>query len=182
MNGKVIQIVKSKVFCFFLIVIVLVVGFRSYVGQPIQVRGESMEDTLCANDLVWLDKGAYRKQDPNRNDIVVVRTADKKQQYIKRVIGLPGEKVKIKQGAVYINGEPLEEIAEFETMEDAGMAQNAIVLKENEYFLLGDNRNNSKDSRHVELGIVNRKQIKGCVKKRIFPLNKLGDIKVRIEE
>ena len=98
-------------------------------------------------------------------------------QYVKRIIGLPGETIRIKKGKVFIDGEKLNEIHEFDLIEDGGMAREKVILGEDEYFLLGDNRNNSKDSRNVELGIVKREQMEGKVFVRIYPFAKIGKIK-----
>ena len=109
--------------------------------------------------------------------VVDTKNGNQKQQYIKRIIGLPGEKVKIKKGHVYINGKQLKEIKVFDEIEDGGMARDTISLGKDEYFLLGDNRNNSKDSRNVELGIVKKKQIRGKLCFRIMPIGQAGKVK-----
>lgn len=176
-RGK--QILHSRVAWFLVIVFLVVVLTHYFVFEWIQVSGFSMEDTLGNGDIICIEKISYRKVAPKRNDIVVVDTknGNQKQQYIKRIIGLPGEKVKIKKGHVYINGKQLKEIKSFDEIEDGGMARDTIFLGKDEYFLLGDNRNNSKDSRNVELGIVKKQQIRGKLCFRIMPIGQAGKVK-----
>ncbi len=164
------------------VVLYLVVIFLSafllmhFVVQCSAVNGTSMQPTLDNGDMLLLDKLRYRFGDPKRFDIVVV-TIDKenKVHYVKRIIGLPGETVQIKDGKVYINGELLEEdVYGKEPIASAGIASEPITLGEDEYFLLGDNRNDSKDSRKESVGVVYRNQIVGRVFFRWSPLSKFG--------
>lgn len=171
MNEKYVKkILQNKFVWLLFAVIVIAIGMRCLLGQLIQVQGESMEPTFKSGAFVWVEN----RTEPKRNDIVVVtkKNAGKSTRYIKRIIGLPGEKIQIKKGAVYINGNVLTEKIECEPIEDGGMARNAILLGDDEYFLLGDNRNKSKDSRNVELGIVQKKQILGRVSFRLFPFER----------
>ena len=173
-----IRILKSKIFWFFLIIFVVVFLIQGYVVERILVQGESMEPTLQNGDMLLIEKRTYAEKEPERYDVVVAvsEATGTKQQYVKRIIGLPGETIKIKKGFVFINGEQLEEQVSYDLIEDGGMARNKIELGDDEYFLLGDNRNESKDSRHVEVGIIKKEQIKGKVWLRILPLNKIGNI------
>ena len=173
-----IRILKSKIFWFFLIIFVAVFLIQGYVAERILVQGESMEPTLQNGDMLLIEKRTYAEKEPERYDVVVATSeaTGTKQQYVKRIIGLPGETIKIKKGFVFINGEQLEEPVSYDLIEDGGMARNKIELGDDEYFLLGDNRNESKDSRHVEVGIIKKEQIKGKVWLRILPLNKIGNI------
>lgn len=134
-----------------------------------------METTLENGAIVLIEKVSYRTGEPKRNDIVVV-TTDTKEQYIKRIIGLPGETVRIKKGKVFIDGKQLQECMAFEEIADGGMAREKILLGEDEYFLLGDNRNHSKDSRNTELGIVKQSQFDGKVFWQIYPFDKMGSV------
>ena len=179
MKEKVKQIIRNKFLIFLVIVIVFVLVIRGFVGGIVVIQGESMNPTLLNSDIVFIEKISYRNNKPKRNDIVVVTTnaTGKKMQYVKRIIGLPGETIRIKKGKVFIDGEKLNEIHEFDLIEDGGMAREKVILGEDEYFLLGDNRNNSKDSRNVELGIVKRDQMEGKVFVRIYPFAKIGKIK-----
>lgn len=173
-----IRILKSKIFWFFLIIFVAVFLIQGYVAERILVQGESMEPTLQNGDMLLIEKRTYAEKEPERYDVVVATSeaTGTKQQYVKRIIGLPGETIKIKKGFVFINGEQLEEPVSYDLIEDGGMARNKMELGDDEYFLLGDNRNESKDSRHVEVGIIKKEQIKGKVWLRILPLNKIGNI------
>ena len=123
----------------------------------------SMEPTLNQEDRIVIDKMSYRFRNPRRNDIIVFLQGDSEHSFynIKRVIGLPGEKVRIAEGIVYINGEPMEEYANVENMLLPGLANYEIALGEDEYFVLGDARNNSEDSRYATVGNVKRSEIIG---------------------
>lgn len=179
MKEKAKQIFQCKFFIFLVIVIVFVLVIRGFVGGIVVIQGESMESTLMNKDIVFIEKLSYRNEAPKRNDVVVVTTdaMGKNVQYVKRIIGLPGETIQIKKGKVFVDGKALKEIQEFDLIEDGGMAREKIILGEDEFFLLGDNRNNSKDSRNVELGIVKKEQIEGKVFVRIYPFGKIGKIK-----
>lgn len=154
-----------------------------FVGQRTEVEGASMEPTLYNGDNLIVDKISYRFRDPERFDIIVFPfkyTAST--YYIKRIIGLPGETVQIdEQGNIYINGEVLRESYGREVIkpEYIGLAREPIVLGEDEYFVLGDNRNNSKDSRTEVVGNIKRKDIIGRAWIRIWPFERFGILKHR---
>ena len=125
-----------------------------------------------------VDKLSYRFHDPERFDIIVFRYLYKKNTfYIKRVIGLPGETVQIADGVIYINGEPLEEDYGLEEITNPGRALEPITLGEDEYFVLGDNRNGSSDSRMTDVGNITRKQIVGKASLIIWPFSEFGWVK-----
>ncbi len=151
----------------------------TYVGQRTQVSGSSMESTLSDGDHLIVDKISYRFKDPERFDIIVFPYQyDEDTYYIKRIIGLPGETVQIDyDGNIYIDGELLEEDYGREVIQSPGRAVEPIVLGEDEYFVLGDNRNNSSDSREASVGNIHRKDIIGRAFIRIWPLSKFGIIK-----
>lgn len=152
----------------------------TFVGQRTKVSGNSMYDTLENGDNLILEKLSYRFHDPERFDIVVFRYTHRENTfYIKRVIGLPGETVQIIDSKIYINGELLEENYGYEPIQDAKRASEPITLGEDEYFVLGDNRNDSSDSRDPAVGNVKRSQIIGKAWLRIWPLNKIGFINHR---
>lgn len=162
------------------IVIVVAVSFFvvTFVGQRTQVSGESMETTLADGDHLIVDKISYRFRDPNRYDIVVFPYRyEKNTYYIKRIIGLPGETVQIIDGYVYINGALLDEHYGNEIMNNPGQAADPITLGPDEYFVLGDNRNNSQDSRSANVGVIHRDELLGRAWIRIWPLDKFGVIK-----
>ena len=160
--------------------IVLAITFLiiTFVGQRTHVSGESMENTLDDGDQLIVDKLTYRFHDPERFDIIVFPFRYKDNTYyIKRIIGLPGETVQIADGEIYINGEVLEESYGREVMQDAGMAAEPITLGDDEYFVLGDNRNYSSDSRDPSVALIHRKEIIGRAWLRIWPLDSFGILK-----
>ncbi len=156
----------------------------TFVGQRTEVDGASMEPTLNNGDNLIVDKISYRFRDPQRFDIIVFPVQeemgiyvqeDKETYYIKRIIGLPGETVQIDQaGNIYINGEVLQENygKEIISAQNIGCAANPIVLGKDEYFVMGDNRNNSTDSRRI--GNIKRKDIVGRAWVRIWPFSDIG--------
>ncbi|HBA68594.1 MAG TPA: signal peptidase I [Lachnospiraceae bacterium] len=164
---------------YLLIVLCLTYIVIHFVGQRTQVVGASMETTLSDNDNLIVDKLTYRFRDPKRFDIIVFPFQyEEDTYYIKRIIGLPGETVYIDgEGNIYINGELLEESYGKEVIQDAGRAYEPVMLGENEYFVMGDNRNNSQDSRDPSVGNISRKNIIGRAWIRIWPLGKFGILK-----
>ena len=145
----------------------------TFVGQRTSVSGSSMEPTLSNNDQLILDKISYRFSEPKRFDIIVFPFQYKENTYyVKRVIGLPGETVQIDlEGNIYINGEILEEDYGKEKINFPGLAVEPITLGDDEYFVMGDNRNNSSDSRDPSVGNIRRSNIIGKAWVRIWPLN-----------
>ena len=148
----------------------------TFVGQRTQVKGSSMEPTLSDNDNLIVDKISYRFSDPQRFDIIVFPFQyEEDTYYIKRIIGMPGETVYIdEEGTIYVDGEVLQESYGREVMVSAGRAGEPITLGEDEYFVLGDNRNNSSDSRDPSVGNIHRSDIIGKAWVRIWPLSKFG--------
>lgn len=146
-----------------------------YVGQRTRVKGSSMEPALSEGDNLVVDRLSYRFHEPERFDVVVFPDENEKgKYYIKRVIGLPGEHVQIdKKGYIFVNGEELKESFGLEIIKDPGLAEQGIDLGADEYFVLGDNRNNSKDSRGEEIGNVRREEIIGRAWLRIYPFDKI---------
>jgi signal peptidase I len=131
--------------------------------EKITVVGNSMQNALEEGDTILVNKLAYRISDPKRYDIIVFNQSDKEHSYynIKRVIGLPGETVQVIDGYVYINGKKLNEEVNVEIINDGGIAEDKIKLDEDEFFVLGDNRNNSEDSRYANVGNVVKNEIIG---------------------
>lgn len=163
---------------FIFVVVAVSWAIVTFVGQRTQVSGSSMETTLSDGDQLIVDKISYRFRDPKRYDIVVFPYRyEENTYYIKRIIGLPGETVQIVNGSVYINGQPLHEHYGNEVMEDAGLAAEPITLGEDEYFVLGDNRNNSQDSRAANVGLIHRNELLGRAWVRIWPLSEFGVIR-----
>lgn len=164
-----------------LLYIVLIIALTwivvTFVGQRTEVSGSSMETTLSDKDQLIVDKMTYRFRDPKRYDIVVFPYQyQDNTYYIKRIIGLPGETVQILSGMVYIDGMRLDEHYGNEIMENPGIAEEPLTLGEDEYFVLGDNRNNSSDSRASDVGLIHRKDLIGRVWIRVWPLSQIGVI------
>lgn len=160
---------------YILIVVCATYLIVTYVGQRTKVSGDSMQATLQDGDNLIVDKISYRFRDPKRFEIVVFpyRYAENT-YYIKRIIGLPGETVQIIGGYVYIDGEQLDEHYGLEVMNNAGNATQPIKLGEDEYFVLGDNRNASADSRESSVGVLHRNELIGRAWVRIWPLKSIG--------
>ena len=155
-----------------LVVIGLTFFITTFIGQRTQVNGESMYPALHNKDNLIVDKISYRFSDPRRYDIIVFPYHYKdRTYYIKRVIGLPGETVQIRAGKIYIDGNELIEHFGEEKIEQAALASEPITLGEDEYFVLGDNRNASEDSRFPDVGTIKRKEIIGRAWIRIWPLD-----------
>ena len=168
---------------FLLVVLVLTLLIVKYVGQRTVVVGDSMETTLQNGDNLIVDKIGYRFHDPERFDVIVFPFEYKDETYyIKRIIGLPGETVRIDDdGNIYINDVILEEHFGAETMIDPGLAYGGITLGENQYFVLGNNRNHSSDSRVPSVGLIEKEDIIGRAWIRLFPLSKFGKIPHTVE-
>ncbi len=148
----------------------------TFVAQRTDVNGSSMYPTLEDGDQLITDKLTYHFKDPERFDIVIFPYQYAANTYfIKRVIGMPGERVRIdEQGNIYINGEILQENYGYEAITYAGLAAEEITLGEDEYFVLGDNRTVSEDSRYPDVGNVKRSDIIGRAFVRIYPFSKVG--------
>ena len=147
----------------------------TYVGQRTKVSGDSMMNTLHDGDNLIVDKISYRFRDPKRYEIIVFPFHHQEDTYyIKRIIGLPGETIQIIEGYVYINGEQLNEHYGREVMLKAGIAEEPITLGADEYFVLGDNRNASSDSRETAVGVLHRDELIGRAWVRIWPLKDFG--------
>lgn len=160
-----------------IVVLALTFIIVNYVGQRTVVVGQSMYSTLEDGDQLIVDKLSYRFRKPERFEVIVFRYLyQENTYYIKRVIGLPGETVQIMDGKIYIDGKLLEEDFGYETIHDGKRAENPITLGPDEYFVLGDNRNGSSDSRDPAVGNVSRGQIIGRAFVRIWPFNKIGFI------
>jgi len=152
-----------------------------FVGQRTQVQGSSMEPTLSTEDNLIVDKISYRFHDPERYDIIVFPFLGEEETFfIKRIIGLPGETVQIdEEGTIYVDGEVLDDGYGREVIQNPGRAREPIELGKDEYFVLGDNRNDSTDGRDPSVGNIRRENIIGRAWLRIWPLNKFGLIKHR---
>jgi signal peptidase I len=163
---------------YLLIVLAITYFVITFVGQRTEVDGSSMETTLQDGDNLIVDKISYRFHDPERFDIIVFPFKYQEDTYyIKRIIGLPGETVSIDEdGNIYIDGEILEESYGREIIkpEMVGNVEYPVTLGDDEYFVMGDNRNNSTDSRTQIVGNIKRSDIVGRAWIRIWPLSSFG--------
>lgn len=174
-----INIVKELLSLIIYIGIIIAICFLiiTFVGMRTTVNGKSMENSLYNGDNIWIDKMSYRFSGPKRYDIIVFPYQGEDVYFIKRVIGLPGETVQIVEGGVIlINGEPLSESYGKEPIVNSGIASAPITLGEDEYFVLGDNRNDSRDSRFPEVGNISKDDIIGKAAFRLSPLSNFGAI------
>lgn len=153
----------------YIIIILVVVLFRTFIATPAVVNGDSMDNTLKDGHIVLINKLSYVFGDVKRFDIVVLNNESDSDKIIKRVIGLPNEKIEYKEGKLFINDSEIKLEIKFEDTEDF-----VFETKENEYFVLGDNRDVSKDSR--VLGNFNKEDIVGKVGIRFYPVDKFGSI------
>lgn len=157
-----------------IIFLIILIFIMVYVFSVTQVVGSSMSPTLKEDEILFLNKAQYKLFKIKRGDIVSLEYADTK-YLIKRIIGLPGEKVEIKNSKVYINDELLEEEYLNEDLNYADFSLSSLgysVIPEDMYFVLGDNREDSLDSR--EIGLIKKEQIKGKIFMKFWPLNKLS--------
>lgn len=177
MNDTLKEVLKTSVYL--LIVLAIALFIVTFIGQRTIVDGPSMENTLFDKENLIVDKVTYRFKDPKRFDVIVFPFKQQKRTYyIKRIIGLPGETVYIDEnGNIFINDKLLEEDYGKEVIEYAGRASTPITLGEDEYFVMGDNRNNSSDSRFESVGNIKKKDILGRAWLRVFPISKFGFVK-----
>lgn len=133
------------------------------VGMRTSVVGDSMEPMLYNGQEILMNRVIYRLSSPKRGDVIVFLPNGNQNShyYVKRVVGLPGETIQIKDGNVYVNEVLLEEDEVFDNMIDAGIAQNELLLAPDEFFVLGDNRNSSEDSRSGNVGPIKKDNIIG---------------------
>ena len=174
------DVIKELVGWIVSILLIVAVSYLivTFVGQRTQVSGSSMETTLSDGDHLIVDKISYRFREPQRYEIVVFPYRyEKNTYYIKRIIGLPGETVQIVDGYIYINGKQLDEHYGNEIIEEAGMAAEPVTLGEDEYFVMGDNRNDSKDSRYWINPYVSKDKILGKAVFRYWPITEMKTIK-----
>ncbi|MDD3368348.1 MAG: signal peptidase I [Lachnospiraceae bacterium] len=134
-----------------------------FLGVKSSVIGVSMEPELYSSQEVLINRLVYEIFSPKRGDVIVFLPNGNQNShyYIKRVVGLPGETIQIQDGKLYVNGVYIEEDEAYDKMADAGIAENELTLGAGEYFVLGDNRNNSEDSRSANIGAVSKNTIVG---------------------
>ena len=168
-----IKAVLGWIFQIFVVVLIAyVVVF--FFGQTRTKVGQSMNPTLAGGDTVLLNELSYKLKSPARGDVIAFKVNGSNSSYIRRVIGLPGETVQIKDGAIYINDEKYEEDESIMPIRNAGIAEKKITLNSSEYFVLSDNRDSSEDSRFVDVGNVSLSDIEGKVWCVISPMSHFG--------
>ena len=163
LSAGVIHEIWSYVFLIFTTILIAFVLVFS-IGMKTSVIGVSMEPKLYNGQSIFVNRLVYKIFPPKAGDVIVFlpNGNENSHYYVKRVVAVPGDKVQIKEGKLYVNG-ALYENVEYDKIADAGIAQNEIVLKTDEFFVLGDNVNNSEDSRSGNIGAINRKDIIGKV-------------------
>ena len=161
-----------------LIVIILGYSLVTFGAQTVTMIGQSMEPVLSNQDVVIINKSAYTFKEPERYDIVAFKLKDETEEYfnIKRIIGMPGDTIQIKNGRIFINGDVLTDLPFEDLIMTEGLADDEITLDEGEYFVMGDNCNNSEDSRFINIGNISDKEISGKVVFQLLPRTEMGFI------
>ncbi|MBQ8306638.1 MAG: signal peptidase I [Blautia sp.] len=170
--------VRSRLLLLFEIAVTLI--FAALVAitffQSVTMQESSMEPTISVGERFFMNRLVYRVMDPKRGDIIVFKTngSDDAALHIRRIVGIPGDTVQIVDGRVLVNGGTLKEKGDFPSISNPGLAASPVTLQSGEYFVLGDNRNNSEDSRYGDIGTVNKKYIVGKLWFQIGPMTKMG--------
>lgn len=164
----------AKEYGVYILIIIVVILIKTFIVSPIRVNGVSMYKTLHDGDIMILNKFIYRFKDIERFDIIVAKT--EKSPIIKRVIGLPGDSIKYKNNNLYVNGMIVEENFYHEATEDFDIGKlNSDIVPEGMYFVVGDNRTNSVDSRYI--GFIYEDDILGRARYTVFPPTRIGRVK-----
>lgn len=158
-------------FLYLAVVIVLAFGVRSYIAEPIRVSGSSMVPTLSDGEHMFVEQLSYWTRMPERGEIIICYYPSYEESCVKRVIGLPGETVSVHDGKIHINGEPIDELPYWGGWINGEMDD--VTVGEREIFVVGDNRNGSKDSRNPSVGCIPMKKVLGRVRAVIWPINRL---------
>lgn len=156
------------------LVLAAMVGIMLF--QTVTMQESSMEPTIAVGDRFFINRVVYKFSSPKRGDLIVFRTnaSDDAALHIRRVIGLPGETIQISGGRILIDGEAYKEGKDFPMISNPGLESSSITLESGEYFVLGDNRNNSEDSRYADIGMVKKRYIAGKIWFTCAPFEKLG--------
>lgn len=156
------------------LVLAAMVGIMLF--QTVTMQESSMEPTIAVGDRFFINRVVYKFSSPKRGDLIVFRTnaSDDAALHIRRVIGLPGETIQISGGRILIDGEAYKEGKDFPMISNPGLASSSITLESGEYFVLGDNRNNSEESRYADIGMVKKRYIAGKIWFTCAPFEKLG--------
>lgn len=154
---------------YILFVVLAALAIRSFIAEPIRVDGDSMIPTLVHNEDMFVEKVSYWFEDPLRGDIVICFYPGYTESCVKRVIGLPGETVEVRDGAIFIDGKQLDESAYWngEIIGDV----DPVTVGAREVYVVGDNRNGSKDSRNPSVGCIPYAKVVGRVIAVVYPIN-----------
>jgi len=168
-RGRVIAVGVAK-WCGQIAIVILLAFLTVQFGvQTLTVRGESLEETYSDGDVVLVNKFIYKISEPKRYDMAAFRTGSEDGHYsIKRIVGVPGDSIIIEDGVLKINGESVDLFPAFSDINYAGLASEEIILDENEYFVMGDNCNNSEDSRVASVGNIERENMIGKVQTKLY--------------
>lgn len=144
--------------------------------QSVTMQESSMEPTISVGDKFFVNRLIYKVDEPKHGDIIVFRTnaSNEAALHIRRVVGIPGDTIQIVDGRIILNGKTYSEGQDFPKITNAGLAKDPISLESGEYFVLGDNRNNSEDSRYGDIGIVKEKYITGKIWFKVYPVKEVG--------
>lgn len=160
--------------------VLIALFIRTLLFEPIRVDGESMCDTLQNNEIMFVTKPEYILGVPQRGDVVICKYPGRTENFVKRLMGVPGDTIAVKNNTVYVNGEALSEPYLTEARNDDGFSMDTMTLGEDEFFVMGDNRDNSHDSRNYygygKPATLTRSQIVGHVRFVVFPFDKARGI------
>ena len=184
MFSKITELLKEKksviaeFACYALIVLFVLYIAPTFLLEKIVIDGNSMQNSLQDEEQVLIEKVSRYFDGPDRFDIIVFtkKTGTTEKVYIKRVIGMPGDTIQILSDIIFVNGEILEENYGKDAMLTDGIAHESILLGEDEYFVLGDHRSVSIDSRSAKVGVVKKSEIDGVVFLRVFPFDAFGKV------
>lgn len=175
--------VKKEILSWILTIAVAVAAallIRTFLFEPIRVDGESMCDTLQNGEIMLVTKPEYLTGDPQRGDVVICKYPGRTENFVKRVMGIPGDVIEIRSNVVYRNGEALDEPYLTPERNDNGFSMAPFTLGDDEYFVMGDNRDNSHDSRNYygagRPAAITRKDIVGKVRFVMWPLSSLRGV------
>ena len=174
MDKEVKEIIRT-IFSY-LFIIIAVIFIRIFIVDPVRVEGPSMNTTLANGEILLLNKIAYIRHDIKRFDIVVIKSNNK--LIIKRVIGLPGETIKYQDNVLYVNNKKLDDPYPSTATDDFSIEDiGHIKVPGDTYFVMGDNRSDSLDSRYPSVGVIKKNQILGKAKLVLWPIKRFGFVK-----
>ena len=163
------------------IVIVCFLAFACvwYLGKRVSVIGDSMNPELKNGNVTLINKAAYNMGTPKRGDVIAFKPNgnDNSHYYIKRIVGLPGETIEVQDGRILVNGKTIKEKYKTTSIDEVGILSEPYTLGNDEYFVLGDDRQNSEDSRNADIGPVKRSEIAGKVWFVVTPGSTFGFVK-----